>query len=581
MAIIGIDLGTTNSLISVYRDGGVQLLPNDLGQYMTPSCVSLLEDGSLAVGAAAKARLISHPERTAASFKTWMGTERELSLCGRALLPHELSALVLKKLLQGAQAALGEPVEEAVISVPAYFNDNQRCATKLAAQLAGVPVKRLINEPSAAALYHSYITGQTEAKLMIIDFGGGTLDVSVVDCFEHIIEIVAIAGNNHLGGNDIDRAIAAHFCQQTGLDWEGLPSNHQARVLELAETAKIKLSHDPAGACMLILELKDTAHSLSLNAPALRQICQPIFEQVREVISRAVKDSGIPLSDVDDVVLVGGSSQLGVFVDYLEELFSKRPTLADSPEHIVALGVGLCAGIKQRAEELQDLVMTDVCPFSLGIATYTTQQDTNPHMATLIPRSTILPARRAERFVTTSPNQRHIKLEVYQGENYYAADNLKLGEITVSVPPDAPGAQGVIVTFAYDINGILAVAAEASGGDKKSAVILNPKLNLSEAELQQVLEKFDALRLQSQVGEADQLLLARAEALFAQLTGRYREEAGYLIQQFAAAIQSGSLIQLNRARKVMEEKLNALEAFAQMDIFDLYTDENEEEECRP
>ena len=581
MAIIGIDLGTTNSLISVYRDGGVQLLPNDLRQYMTPSCVSLLEYGSLAVGAAAKARLISHPEQTAASFKTWMGTERELSLCGRALLPHEMSALVLKKLLQGAQAALGEPVEEAVISVPAYFNDNQRCATKLAAQLAGVPVKRLINEPSAAALYHSYITGQTEAKLMIIDFGGGTLDVSVVDCFEHIIEIVAIAGNNHLGGNDIDRAIAAHFCQQTGLDWEGLPSNHQARVLELAETAKIKLSHDPAGACMLILELKDTAHSLSLNAPALRQICQPIFEQVREVISRAVKDSGIPLSDVDDVVLVGGSSQLGVFVDYLEELFSKRPTLADSPEHIVALGVGLCAGIKQRAEELQDLVMTDVCPFSLGIATYTTQQDTNPHMATLIPRSTILPALRAERFVTTSPNQRHIKLEVYQGENYYAADNLKLGEITVSVPPDAPGTQGVIVTFAYDINGILAVAAEASGGDKKSAVILNPKLNLSEAELQQVLEKFNALRLQSQVGEADQLLLARAEALFAQLTGRYREEAGYLIQQFAAAIQSGSLIQLNRARKGMEEKLNALEAFAQMDIFDLYTDENEEEECRP
>lgn len=581
MAIIGIDLGTTNSLISVYRDGGVQLLPNDLRQYMTPSCVSLLEDGSLAVGAAAKARLISHPEQTAASFKTWMGTERELSLGGRALLPHELSALVLKKLLQGAQAALGEPVEEAVISVPAYFNDNQRCATKLAAQLAGVPVKRLINEPSAAALYHSYITGQTEAKLMIIDFGGGTLDVSVVDCFEHIIEIVAIAGNNHLGGNDIDRAIAAHFCQQTRLDWESLPPDHQARVLELAETAKIKLSHDPAGACMLILELKDTAHSLSLNAPALRHICQPIFEQVREVISRAVKDSGIPLSDVDDVVLVGGSSQLGVFVDYLEELFSKRPTLADSPEHIVALGVGLCAGIKQRAEELQDLVMTDVCPFSLGIAIYTTQQDTNPHMATLIPRSTILPARRAERFVTTSPNQRHIKLEVYQGENYYAADNLKLGEITVSVPPDAPGTQGVIVTFAYDINGILAVAAEASGGDKKSAVILNPKLNLSEAELQQVLEKFDALRLQSQVGEADQLLLARAEALFAQLTGRYREEAGYLIQQFAAAIQSGSLIQLNRARKVMEEKLNALEAFAQMDIFDLYTDENEEEECRP
>ncbi|MDD6057485.1 MAG: Hsp70 family protein [Clostridiales bacterium] len=577
MAIIGIDLGTTNSLVSVYRDGRVQLLANDLGQYMTPSCVSLLEDSSLAVGTAAKNRLISHPKRTAASFKTWMGTEREISLGDRTFLPHELSALVLKKLLQGVQAALREPVEEAIISVPAYFNDNQRCATKLAAQLAGVPVKRLINEPSAAALYHSYITGQTEAKLMIIDFGGGTLDVSVVDCFEHIIEIVAIAGNNRLGGNDIDRAIAAYFCQETGLDWETLPPDHQAQVLELAETAKIKLSHNPTEACILILRTEKDAHSLSLTASVLREICQPIFEQVRQVISQAIKDSDIPLCDVDDVVLVGGSSQLGVFVDYLEELFFKRPTLADSPEHIVALGVGLCVGIKQRAEELQELVMTDVCPFSLGIATCNTQKDTNPHMATLIPRSTILPARHTAQFITIFPNQRHIKLEVYQGENYYAADNLKLGEITVSVPPDAPGAQGVMVTFAYDINGILAVVAESSGGDKKSTVILNPKLNLSQEELQQVLEKFEQLRLASQVGEEDQLLLDRAKALFAQLTGRYREEAGYLIRQLETAIQSGSLIRLNRERKILKEKLNALEAFAQMDVFHPYIEKNEEE----
>ena len=574
MAIIGIDLGTTNSLVSVYRDGRVQLLPNHLGQYMTPSCVSLLEDDSLAVGAAARERMVSHPARTAASFKTWMGTEREIPLGGSTFLPHELSALVLKKLMQGAQAVLNEPVEEAVISVPAYFNDNQRCATKLAARLAGLPVKRLINEPSAAALYHSYVTGQTEAKLMIIDFGGGTLDVSVVDCFAHIIEIAAIAGNNRLGGNDIDRAIVAHFCRESGLDWEGLSPDLRARLLSLAEAAKIKLSRDPAGACMLVLQTEEDSYSLSLSTAVLRQICQPIFEQVREVISRAVKDSGIPLSAVDDVVLVGGSSQLGVFVDYLEDLFSKRPTLADCPEHIVALGVGLCAGIKQRAEELQELVMTDVCPFSLGIATYDSPQDTNPHMATLIPRSTILPVRCAERFVTMHPNQRQIKLEVYQGENYYAADNLKLGEITVSVPPDAPGAQGAVVTFAYDINGILSVTAEASGGDKRSTVILNPKLNLSEEELRQVLEKLDGLREQSRT-EEDAFLLARAERLFVMLTGPYREEAGRLIQQYTEALHSGSLIRLSRARGHMEEKLSALEAFAQRDIFEPYRKEGE------
>ena len=206
MAIIGIDLGTTNSLVSVYRNGHAELLPNEWGEFMTPSCVGVLEDGTVTVGAVAKERLITHPEETAASFKTWMGTQKEYILGGRRFLPQELSALVLRKLAQNAREALGEEIEEAIISVPAYFNDNQRCATRLAAQLAGLPVKRLINEPSAAALYYSQSRAQSECRLLVIDFGGGTLDVSVVDCFENMVEIVAIAGNNHLGGNDIDQA---------------------------------------------------------------------------------------------------------------------------------------------------------------------------------------------------------------------------------------------------------------------------------------------------------------------------------------------------------------------------------------
>ena len=202
MAIIGIDLGTTNSLVSVYRNGRVELLPNEWGQLLTPSCVGVLEDGTVTVGAVAKERLITHPGETAASFKTWMGTQKEFLLGGKVFFPHELSALVLRKLAQIARETLGEEIEEAVISVPAYFNDNQRCATRLAAQLAGLPVKRLINEPSAAALCHSRATPQEEQRLLIVDFGGGTLDVSVVDCFENMVEIVAIAGNNRLGGND-------------------------------------------------------------------------------------------------------------------------------------------------------------------------------------------------------------------------------------------------------------------------------------------------------------------------------------------------------------------------------------------
>ena len=370
MAIIGIDLGTTNSLVSVYRNGRAELLPNEWGQLLTPSCVGVLEDGTVTVGAVAKERLITHPRETAASFKTWMGTQKEFLLGGKVFLPHELSALVLRKLAQSAREALGEEIEEAIISVPAYFNDNQRCATRLAAQLAGLPVKRLINEPSAAALYHSHAAHREEQRLLIVDFGGGTLDVSVVDCFENMVEIVAIAGNNRLGGNDIDRAIAAYFCQQTGLTWSTLDSQQQRQLLSLAERGKISLSQTRDHGCVLACQMGQKTLSVPLNGEILRAICQPIFQQVKEVIVRGVRDSSIPLSAIHDVVLVGGSSQMGVFVDYLEALFSKRPTLAKHPEHTVALGVGLCAGIKQRCAELRDLVMTDVCPFSLGVATY-------------------------------------------------------------------------------------------------------------------------------------------------------------------------------------------------------------------
>ena len=267
MAVIGIDLGTTNSLVSVYRNGRTELIPNELGQYMTPSCVSLMEDGSLAVGAVAKERLITHPERTAVAFKTWMGTEKAFSLGDRAFLPHELSAMVLKKLAQSARAALGEEIEEAVISVPAYFNDNQRCATRLAAQLAGLPVKRLINEPSAAALCYSEALHRQEGKLLVVDFGGGTLDVSVVDCFENMVEILAIAGDNHLGGNDIDQAIAVVKGQiepviPLDIDIQNVPGNRGRLV-------------DGKSFCELLIQIE--------SGKALCTILDGLFAIVRQI----------------------------------------------------------------------------------------------------------------------------------------------------------------------------------------------------------------------------------------------------------------------------------------------------------
>lgn len=574
MAIIGIDLGTTNSLVSMFRNGQVELLPNEWGEFLTPSCVGILEDGTITVGAIAKERLITHPSETISSFKTWMGTEKKFLLGDKTFLPHELSALVLKKLYQNAREALGEEIEEAIISVPAYFNDHQRCATRLAAQLAGLPVKRLINEPSAAALYHRCATMGEEQRLLIIDFGGGTLDVSVVDCFENMVEIVAISGNNRLGGDNIDQAIADYFCEKTNLTWNSLDMKQKRQLLALAEKGKIGLSKSEKG-CILAFQIGQETQSVSLNREILAKICRPIFQQVKEVIAQAFRDSGIPISEIDDVVLVGGSSKLEIFVDYLEGLFSKRPTFMERPDQTVAFGVGVCAGIKQRDGNLRDIVMTDVCPFSLGTSVCNDIRDNNPHMAILIQRSSILPARHTERFFTLSDGQRCVDVIIYQGENYYAVDNLRLGKLSVTVPPDKAGKQWVEVTFAYDINGILEVTAQGSGGDRQHTIILNPQLNWSEEEIAEALARLNTLPNRSMPQEENLLLLSRAERLFAELSGDRRMEAAHIIQRLRQMLQSDSQIRMAREREQLRQHLEELEYWVQRDI---WVDDNDEED---
>lgn len=616
MAIIGIDLGTTNSLACVYRNGKAELIPNELGEYLTSSAVSVLEDGSVLVGAAAKERLISHPESTAASFKIWMGTEKKLTLGTRQFKPEELSALVLRQLSEDAGRYLGEPVEEAVISVPAYFNDDQRCATKLAAQLAGLTVKRLINEPSAAALYHRYSTQGGDSQMMIVDFGGGTLDVSIVDCFENIIEITAIAGDNRLGGNDIDRAVVEHFCKENGLVEDRLEPSLRASLYRQAEAAKIALSNasavltsrqeektqpvlsgapeaassgrqerteknDQSGAPTVTISVRqgEAQYSLVLTNQLLRQLCEPVFQRVREVIVRVMKDRDRG-ARIHDVVLVGGSSQLTVFGDFMEELFGRCPHVAAVPDEIVALGVGLCAGIKERAEDLQDLVMTDVCPFSLGVATFSYAGDRMPHMAVLISRSSMLPASRQERFYTLHNNQNCLRFEIYQGEGYYASENLKLGELAVQVPPGLAGEQSALVTFTYDIDGILHVSAQSSGGDYRDTLILNSSLHLTEEEKAQAMERIHHIRLAAQGSQKEQLLLERGLRLYEQTIGQQREMVAGLIEYWKRLMEQGDLIGRQRNYEWIKERLDRLEALIEADPLaeGFWCDEPEEQE---
>ena len=562
MAIIGIDLGTTNSLACVYRNGRAELIPNELGDFKTSSAVSVLEDGTVLVGAVAKERLVSHPESTAASFKIWMGTEKRLNLGIRQFKPEELSALVLRQLLEDSTRYLGEPVEEAVISVPAYFNDDQRCATKLAAQLAGLTVRRLINEPSAAALYHRYSTQSGDSQMMIVDFGGGTLDVSIVDCFENIIEITAIAGDNRLGGNDIDHAIVAHFCKENGLVEERLAPSLRASLYRQAETAKIALSD--VQETVITIQQEDTQYSLVLTNALLRQLCEPVFQKVRAVITRAMKDRE-RTSRIHDVVLVGGSSGLTVFGDFLEELFGRRPHVAQKPDEIVALGVGLCAGIKERAEDLQDLVMTDVCPFSLGVATYSYAGDKTPHMAVLIPRSSMLPASHQECFYTLHNHQNRLRFEIYQGEGYFASENLKLGELEVQVPPGLAGEQSALVTFTYDIDGILHVSAKSSGGDYRDTLLLNPNLHLSEEGQAEAMERIRQIQLAAQGSQKEQLLLECGLRLYEQTIGQRRKLTAELVGYWKQIMEQNDLIERERNYEWVKERLDLLEAQTEMD----------------
>lgn len=576
MAIIGIDLGTTNSLACIFRNGRTELIPNELGTYKTSSVVSLLEDKTVLVGAAAKERLISNPQSTAASFKVWMGTERLIPLGGRSFLPEELSALVLRQILQDAQRYLGEPVEEAVISVPAYFNDNQRSATKLAAQLAGVTVKRLINEPSAAALYHRHCTQEQEDRqMMVIDFGGGTLDVSIVECFENIIEITAIAGDNHLGGDDIDRAIVSYFCAQNGLSEEGLDMASRSSLYRRAEEAKMLLSKSGEGTeASIVLDEGSDCYRLALNNTLLRQLCEPVFERVRNVIVRAMKERE-RAGKIDEVVLVGGSAQLTVFQDFLEELFGRRPAVCENTDEMVALGVGLCAGIKERAQELQEIVMTDVCPFSMGVATYNNARDEQPHMAFLIQRSSMLPASHQGTFYTLHDNQQVLRFEIYQGEGYYASENLKLGELEVRVPPGLAGQQYAVVTFTYDIDGILHVSAASSGGDYRDRLILNARLQPKDMALKQVYERISQIQLAARGTQEDQLLLETALRLHAETSGRKREQIAAQITYFIQSRDEGNPIQMEKARREMKRQLAELEIYLYADSLALWPDSDE------
>lgn len=522
MAVIGIDLGTTNSLVSVFRNGKIELIPNSVGEYLTPSVVSFGDDGQVYVGKIAREMLVTHPDKTFCEFKRHMGTNYTYTVGDTEYKAEELSALVLRKLKEDAENYLKEEVTEAVISVPAYFNDDKRCATKNAGQLADLKVERLINEPSAVALKHHTLNGDME-NFIIFDFGGGTLDVSLVEAYDNMVEIRAVAGDNYLGGKDFNEAIAEHF-QKTYMPKETLNAEERNIVLKEAEQLKIALSSKNQASRTFYLRGKE--YTMSLSNQELIHIAAYLFKKMSEPIKKVLNDSKMSWDEVDKIILVGGSSKMPVVKQYISSISEVPVVMDENPDESIALGVGMAATIKERMGGFKDLILSDICPFSLGV------EIVGGVFSPIIERNDTLPCSKSGYYITIKDYQEKLEFNIYQGESMVARENLFLGTLEINdMPKVKAGQTGVNVTFMYDINGILDIRIV---GENQSIhkTILNKKISLTQDELQKKLAELKQLSMHPLGKERDRLLIERAKSLYMESNGEVRNNLASLIRDY-------------------------------------------------
>ena len=574
MTILGVDLGTTNSLAVVYKEGKPVRIPNAYGEYVTASAVSIL-DGKIVVGKLAKERLITHPECSASLFKRNMGSDVTYTLDKKEYDSATLSSFVVKQLIEDAQNYLHESIDEVVISVPAYFNARQRQDTKRIGELLGIKVERLINEPSAAAIA-CHMDDEYET-FVVFDFGGGTLDVSVVDCFENVISINAISGNNHLGGTDFDRAMAEYFCLKNGLDYNTLDSSFQQSILCACEKAKIKLSTQSVVEVSLVHLNKN--YSCVFDENVLFNITHSLLESCKNVIGKAVKDSGFSASELDSLILVGGSSQMPVLQHYLSDALNIPVLKEENMDSLVVLGLGKYIGIKQRVENIKDVVVTDICPFSLSTSTYNEQNPDLELSTVLIPKNSVLPTSKKMTLRTVHKGQTKVNISVFQGQAMYAKENLFLGQAFIHVPRNMHDYESFDLIYSYDINSMLYV--EAIVHSTKEHYVFR----VSKGD---VLEKVDAsVRLDSikevslglyQNNEVD-ALLARIERIYQEVDEETQDYLMKLHTEFTKDMESliNNIQKRKRLINQVSRILDQIEETQNVDQLDIFTQEEDEE----
>lgn len=556
MAILGIDLGTTNSLGAVYRNGKVELIPNRFGSFLTPSVVSVTEDGSVVTGQIAKERLITHPKDTAFSFKKNMGSDHKYNLGGKTFLPEELSGFLVSAIVEDAKEYMGEEIKDVIISVPAYFHDKQRVATKRAGALAGVNVKRIVNEPSAAALA-SYFDTQNEQLFLVFDFGGGTLDVSIVDCFDTMVDILAVSGDNHLGGDDFNEAVAEGFLREHQLQRGNLSEKEYAILLRQAEKCKIALSTEKEVKMTAVLG-GQTYQSVYTNERMMRE-SSAVWKRIQTVLRRALRDSRVEVEDIDAVILAGGSGKMPLVQSYMEQLFDQTPLVTGFSDQLIARGLGLVCGVMERKDEVRDYILTDICPFTLGTGVNNETDPKHPYMSAIIERNTILPCSRIQRFSTASDYQKEVKIEILQGEEPYAEDNVQLGLITTMVPKKKRGQESVDVRFTYDINGILEVEVTVVSTGKSVKKVLSQ--NMDEKEIAKRMKQLEKLKVHPKDMTENQLILERLQALYEEALPETRDRLMYHIRNFESTLAEQDPRRIRKYREFLEHMIASLEHY--------------------